>query len=70
MAEPHPLEALVDRLSVIGSVIAIAVLWNTLWNPWETLSSSMGIAVGWTVFIFLGPLVIVLILSMWWVGTH
>jgi len=70
MPEPHPLEALVDRLSVIGAVIAIAVLWNTLWNPWKELASSVGISISWEVIIFLGPLVIVLILSLWWVNTH
>ena len=70
MADQHPLEALVDRLTVIGAVIAIGVLWNTLWNPWQELASSMKLSIGWEVFIFLGPLVIVLILSLWWVHTH
>ena len=70
MAEAHPLESLVDRLTVIGAVIAIAVLWNTLWAPWNEISGTMGLSVGWEVFIFLGPLVIVLLLSLWWVNTH
>jgi hypothetical protein len=70
MADAHPLENLVDRLSVIGAVIAVAVLWETLWNPWKDLAASLGISVGWEVFIFLGPLVIVLILVLWWVNTH
>lgn len=70
MAETHPLEQLVDRMTVIGAIIAVAVLWGTLWNPWKDLASSMGISVGMEVFIFLGPLVIVLILSLWWVNTH
>jgi hypothetical protein len=70
MAEAHPLESLVDRLSVIGAIIAVAVLWGTLWNPWKELASSMGLSIGWEVFIFLGPLVIVLILSLWWIHTH
>jgi hypothetical protein len=70
MAEAHPLESLVDRMTVIGSIIAIAVLWGTLWNPWKELATSMGISIGWEVFIFLGPLVIVLILSLWWINTH
>jgi len=70
MAEAHPLEQLVDRMTVIGAIIAVAVLWGTLWNPWKDLASSMGISIGWEVFIFLGPLVIVLILSLWWVNTH
>jgi hypothetical protein len=70
MAEGHPLESLVDRISVIGAIIAVAVLWGTLWNPWKELASSMGLSIGWEVFIFLGPLVIVLILSLWWIGTH
>jgi hypothetical protein len=67
---PEGLESLIDRLSVIGAVIAVAVLWGTLWNPWKDLAMSMGLSVGWYVFIFLGPLVIVLILSLWWVHTH
>jgi hypothetical protein len=70
MAEVHPLEQLVDRMTVIGAIIAVAVLWGTLWNPWKDLASSVGISVGMEVFIFLGPLVIVLILSLWWVNTH
>ncbi|HUK92646.1 MAG TPA: hypothetical protein VLU98_01270 [Methanomicrobiales archaeon] len=70
MAETHPLENLVDRLTVIGAVIAVATLWNTLWAPWQEISSSLGLSTGWEVFIFLGPLVIILILSLWWVGTH
>jgi hypothetical protein len=70
MAEAHPLESLVDRLSVIGAIIAVAVLWGTLWNPWKELASSMGLSIGWEIFIFLGPLVIVLILSLWWIHTH
>jgi len=65
-----PMESLVDRLTLIGAVIAVAVLWNTLWNPWHELASSLGLSTGWEVFIFLGPLVIVLILSLWWVHTH
>jgi hypothetical protein len=67
---PEVLESLLDRLSVIGAVIAVAVLWGTLWNPWKDIALSVGLSVGWTVFIFLGPLVIVLILSLWWVHTH
>ncbi len=70
MADAHPLESLLDRLTVIGAVIAIGVLWDTLWDPWKELAASMGISIGWEVFIFLGPLVIVLILSLWWVHTH
>jgi hypothetical protein len=70
MAEAHPLESLVDRISVIGAIIAVGVLWGTLWNPWKELASSMGLSIGWEVFIFLGPLVIVLILSLWWIHTH
>ena len=70
MAEGNSLESLNDRLGLIGAVIAIAVLWNTLWNPWKDLAASLGLSVGWEVFIFLGPLVIVLILSLWWINTH
>lgn len=70
MAEGHPLESLVDRLTIIGAIIAVATLWGTLWNPWKDLASSVGLSVGWYVFIFLGPLVIVLVLSLWWVNTH
>ncbi|MGA2934074.1 MAG: hypothetical protein ABSD81_02845 [Methanomicrobiales archaeon] len=70
MTDTHPLENLVDRLTVIGAVIAVATLWNTLWTPWKEISASVGLSVGWEVFIFLGPLVIILLLSLWWVGTH
>lgn len=70
MADANPMESYADRLTLIGAVIAVAVLWNTLWGPWQALSSSLGLSVGWEVFIFLGPLVIVLILSLWWVHTH
>jgi len=70
MAEPHPLENVLDRLTIIGAIIAVATLWNTLWNPWKDISASLGLSVGWVVFIFLGPLVIILILSMWWVNTN
>jgi hypothetical protein len=70
MPEAHPLEKSVDRLTVIGAIIAVATLWSTLWNPWKDLASSLGLSVGWEVFIFLGPLVIVLIASMWWIATH
>jgi hypothetical protein len=70
MAEAHPLEGVLDRLTIIGAIIAVATLWNTLWAPWRDLASYINLSVGWTVFIFLGPLVIVLVLSMWWVHTH
>lgn len=70
MAERHPLEDLVDRISVIGAVIAVATLWSTIWSPWKDLASSLGVSIGWIVFIFLGPLVIILIISLWWVSTH
>ena len=70
MADAHPLEAVLEKLTLIGAIIAVAALWNTLWNPWKDLASSMGLSVGWEVFIFLGPLVIVLILVMWWMNTH
>ena len=70
MAEPNPLQQQIDRLTIIGAVIAVAVLWNTLWNPWKDLAASMGLSIAWEVFVFLGPLVIVLILSLWWVHTH
>ena len=70
MADAHPLESVLDRLTVIGAIIAVATLWSTLWSPWKDLSSSLGLSIGWEVFIFLGPLVIVLLLSMWWVNTH
>ena len=70
MAEKHPLEGSLDRLTIIGAIIAVATLWNTLWNPWKDLASSLGLPLGWVAFIFLGPLVIVLVLSMYWVGTH
>ena len=68
MAEVHPLEKLVDRLTVIGAIIAVATLWNTLWTPWKEISTSLGLSIGWEVFIFLGPLVIILVLSLWWVS--
>ncbi|MDD1669484.1 MAG: hypothetical protein LUO97_06745 [Methanomicrobiales archaeon] len=70
MADGHPLENVLDRLTIIGAIIAVATLWNTLWNPWRDLASYISLSVAWTVFIFLGPLVVVLILSMWWVHTH
>jgi hypothetical protein len=70
MADVHPLEGVLERLTIIGAIIAVATLWNTLWTPWRELAASVGLSVAWTVFIFLGPLVIVLILSMWWVHTH
>jgi hypothetical protein len=70
MAEGHPLEGVLDRLTVIGVIIAVATLWNTLWTPWKDIASSLGLSVGWYVFIFLGPLVIILVLSMWWVHTQ
>ncbi|MDD1666355.1 MAG: hypothetical protein LUQ23_02320 [Methanomicrobiales archaeon] len=71
MAEDgHSLEEQMDRIAIIGAIIAVATLWNTLWNPWKDLAFSMGLSIGWEVFIFLGPLVIILILSMWWVATH
>ena len=70
MADAHPLESVLDRLTVIGAIIAVATLWSTLWSPWKDLSASLGLSIGWEVFIFLGPLVIVLLLSMWWVNTH
>ena len=70
MPDVHPLAGSLDRLTLIGAVIAVATLWNTLWTPWKDISMSMGLSIGWEVFIFLGPLVIVLILSLWWVHTH
>jgi hypothetical protein len=70
MAERHPLEGVLDRLTIIGAIIAVATLWNTLWNPWKDIASSVGLSIGWEVFIFLGPLVIILVLSMWWVHTQ
>jgi len=70
MAEPHPLESPLERLTLIAAIIAVAALWNTLWNPWKDLAASLGLSVGWEVFIFLGPLVIVLVLVMWWINTH
>ena len=70
MADAHPLEGVLERLTLIGAIIAVATLWSTIWTPWKDLAASVGLSVGWTVFIFLGPLVIVLILSMWWVHTH
>ncbi|MGE5831930.1 MAG: hypothetical protein ACM3X8_03340 [Methanomicrobiales archaeon] len=70
MPDAHPLADSLDRLTIIGAIIAVASLWSTLYNPWKDLASSLGLSVAWFVFIFLGPLVIVLILSMWWVHTH
>jgi hypothetical protein len=70
MAEPHPLENVLERLTVIGAIIAVATLWNTLWSPWKDLAASLGLSTGWEVFIFLGPLVIVLILALWWVQSQ
>ncbi|HMA04665.1 MAG TPA: hypothetical protein VKO45_01935 [Methanomicrobiales archaeon] len=70
MPDAHPLESSLDRLAIIGAVIAVASLWSTLYNPWKDLASSLGLSVAWYVFIFLGPLVIVLILSLWWINTH
>ena len=70
MADAHPLEGVLERLTIIGVIIAVATLWNTLWNPWKDLAGSMGLSIGWVVFIFLGPLVIVLVLSMWWIHTN
>lgn len=69
MADAHPLESVLERLTIIGVIIAVATLWETLWNPWKDLALSLGLSIAWVVFIFLGPLVIVLILSMWWVHT-
>jgi hypothetical protein len=70
MAETHPLENVLDRLTVMGAIIAVATLWNTLWNPWKDIAASVGLSTGWEVFIFLGPLVIILVLSLWWVTTQ
>ena len=70
MADVHPLEGVLERLTLIGAIIAVAALWNTLWSPWKDLSASLGLSVAWEVFVFLGPLVIVLILVMWWINTH
>lgn len=70
MADVHPLTGPLDRLTLIGAIIAVATLWTTLWEPWKDLATSLSISVGLYVSVFLAPLVIVLVLVMWWVHTH
>jgi uncharacterized protein YebE (UPF0316 family) len=60
----------VDRLTVIVTVVALAALWTSLWDPWKELAESFGWGIGVIVLIFFIPVVIALGWTLNWLRTH
>ena len=59
-----------DRFTVIATIVAIAALYTSLWDPWKDFFTSIKVDVTVYVILFLIPLIIILYLLRDWIRTH